>query len=746
MNRKNLFVLTVLLILTLILCLSVACAPTQNQGNSSGDNEQNGGQISSGDNQDEDSEDKPQNPIDPTPEDPDDNDSDNNNSDSDNDKKPIPGDTNYVYPKTMAELEVYEDKIFLKRLLVNYIDENLKEKLTVRGYLGANLDNTETIAYDIHPESKQINAFYKTKIEKKNIFFTTNGITQEEIKLDKILKFQAKKEKDLLDNEEQNNPPLTVDVRATKSGFVIGISRVENKCHLDAERVYKYLTGENHENAIYFAENMGSIGGFESGFWPVVRTTVMFKEGKSFKIKFIKTLAKDYSSIGTENEKEYEDKGSEEFSFGSENTIFAEDLYTEKVEIDGLKYGIYDGEATVMGYTSDLGKDIIIPDSITYNDKTYSVTKINSYAFYKNSKITSLKIGNSVTEIGSNAFEMCLSLKSIVISESVSKIGSRAFAYCSSLEKAYYKGNLSQWCNVSIEFEQAHPLFHAKELYIDGKLLGGDITIPDGVTSIGDYAFYKFDKLMQVIIPSKINYVGAHAFEKCSNLDIYCEAKEKPSKWRNSWNYSGCPVVWNYGGKYGVLENGLKWCLTNDREVSIVGYIGDSTTVIIPKTISGYSVTSIGNKAFYESKITKIELPNCITEIQNQAFAYSKLTSIEIPYGITYIDKAVFSGCSNITKIVVPNSVTIIGEEAFQGCKSLTSINIPSSVTTIEDGAFYRCSGLRTIVIPSSVTTMGRKVFYEGSGTIYCEVSSKPSGWDDNWNFTNRSVVWGYKG
>lgn len=747
MNRRNMFVITVLLILTLILCLSVACAPTQNQGNSSGDNEQNGGQISSGDNQEEDSEDKPQNPIDPTPENPDDNDSDSN--DSDKDKKPIPGDSNYVYPKTMAELEAHEDKILLKRLLVNYIDENLKENLVSRGYGMASVDNTETISYDINVESKSIKALFKTVLEEVDVYFTTNGITEENIYLERTLNFQAKKERDLLKENEKNQPQfLNVDIRSTSKGFNFAVKRIENKYHPDAERVYKYLTGENHGNAKYFAENMGAIPEFNSGFWPVVRTTVMFREGNTFKIKYFKVVTKDYGSIATENKKEYKviDNSETEFTFGSENTIFAENLYTEKVEIDGLKYGIYDGEATVMGYTADLGTDVIFPDSVTYNDKTYSVTKINSYAFYKNSNITTLKIGNKVTEIGSNAFEMCLNLKSIVISDSVSKISSGVFVYCSNLEKAYYQGNLSQWCNVSIEFEQAHPLFHAKELYIDGKLLSGDITIPDGVTSIGDYAFYKFDKLTQVIIPSKINYVGAHAFEKCSILDIYCEAKEAPSKWSNSWNYSGCPVVWNYGGKHGVLENGLKWCLTNDREVSIVGYIGNSTTVTIPKTISGYSVTSIGNKAFYESKITKIELPNCITEIQNQAFAHSKLTSIEIPYGITFIDKMVFYGCTNITKITIPNSVTIIGEEAFQGCKSLTSINIPSSVTTIEEGAFYRCSGLSKIVIPSSVTTMGRKVFYEGLGTIYCEASSKPSGWDDNWNFTNRSVVWGYKG
>ena len=328
----------------------------------------------------------------------------------------------------------------------------------------------------------------------------------------------------------------------------------------------------------------------------MVRTTVMIREGNTFKIKYFKVVTKDYGSIATENKKEYKviDNSETEFTFGSENTIFAEDLYTEKVEIDGLKYRIYDGEATVMGYTSDLGKDIIIPDSITYNDKTYSVTKINSYAFYKNSKITSLKIGNSVTEIGSNAFEMCLSLKSIVIPESVSKIGSRAFAYCSSLEKAYYKGNLSQWCKVSIEYEQAHPLFHAKEFYIDGKLLDGDITIPEGVTSIGDYAFYNCENLSgvlihkslinigsgafsncknlikinipnsvvsigaysfkecrgleRIIIPKTVDEVGNYAFHCCSKLTILCEAESVPNGWDREWNGWYNKVEWGYKG------------------------------------------------------------------------------------------------------------------------------------------------------------------------------------------------------
>ncbi len=469
----------------------------------------------------------------------------------------------------------------------------MKEMIAIKGYREANLENTTTIAYDIHPENKQINAFYKNEIEKKNVYFISHGVTNEEIHIDKIIKYQAKKERTKSNEEEKI---LTVNVLATKAGSNIGISKAENEFQPYAKDVYKELTNETYEEATYFAENMGSGPAFESGNWPFVRTTVMFREGNTFKIKYFRVVTKDYGSIATENKKEYKviDNSETEFTFGSENTIFAEDLYTEKVEIDGLKYGIYDGEATVMGYTSDLGKDVIIPDSITYNDKTYSVTKINSYAFYKNSKITSLKIGNSVTEIGSNAFEMCLSLKSIVIPESVSKIGSGAFAYCSSLEKAYYKGNLSQWCNMSIEYEQANPLFHAKELYIDGKLLDGDITIPEGVTSIGDYAFYNCENLSgvlihkslinigsgafsncknlikinipnsvvsigaysfkecrgleRIIIPKTVDEVGNYAFHCCSKLTILCEAESVPNGWDREWNGWYNKVEWGYKG------------------------------------------------------------------------------------------------------------------------------------------------------------------------------------------------------
>lgn len=80
-----------------------------------------------------------------------------------------------------------------------------------------------------------------------------------------------------------------------------------------------------------------------------------------------------------------------------------------------------------------------------------------------------------------------------------------------------------------------------------------------------------------------------------------------------------------------------------------------------------------------------------------------------------------FRGCSNLTSITISNSVTSIGSSAFFNCNSLTSITIPNSVTSIESSAFYSCIRL----------------------TIYCEVTSEPSGWSSIWNKSNRPVYYG---
>lgn len=146
-------------------------------------------------------------------------------------------------------------------------------------------------------------------------------------------------------------------------------------------------------------------------------------------------------------------------------------------------------------------------------------------------------------------------------------------------------------------------------------------------------------------------------------------------------------------------------------------------------------VTSIGNEAFYDSKLTDITIPNSVTYIGPGAFwgcmsltgitipssveiigAYafnecSNLQSINIPYGIISISEAVFMDCSSLTSITISNSVKEIGDYAFRHCSSLTGISLPDNLTVIGVAAFYECKNLKNITIPANVESINGFAF-----------------------------------
>ncbi len=158
----------------------------------------------------------------------------------------------------------------------------------------------------------------------------------------------------------------------------------------------------------------------------------------------------------------------------------------------------------------------------------------------------------------------------------------------------------------------------------------------------------------------------------------------------------------------------------NNGTITITGYTGPGGAVIIPATINGLPVTSIGFQAFFgRTNLMSISIPNSVTGIGEHAFySCTSLTSVTIPSSVTIIGNFAFFGCISLTSVTIPDSVTSIRYGAFYGCISLTSVNIPSSVTSIWDYAFNGCASLTSVTIPSSVANFRHGAFYGCTGLV----------------------------
>ena len=202
-------------------------------------------------------------------------------------------------------------------------------------------------------------------------------------------------------------------------------------------------------------------------------------------------------------------------------------------------------------------------------------------------------------------------------------------------------------------------------------------------------------------------------------------------------------TVWLSASAYDFEVDGIYYNTIGNGQVEVTGITqyggGYSGSVVIPSSVTytdyygethTYSVTSIGNDAFYGcSGLTTVTIPNSVTSIGSFAFSgCSGLTSVTIPNSVTSIDSYAFQNCSSLTSVTIPNSVTSIGNYAFS-FSGLTSVTIPNSVTSIGDYAFYYCTGLTTVTIPNSVTSIGDIAFYGCSNItdITCLATTPPT-------------------
>ena len=344
-----------------------------------------------------------------------------------------------------------------------------------------------------------------------------------------------------------------------------------------------------------------------------------------------------------------------------------------------LKYTITSPENLEVqcdGFTNAHKNDesVVIPETVKYNNKNYTVVLISGLAFFNCSGLTSVDIPSSVTSIDFCAFSGCSGLTSIDIPSSVTSIGVYAFGHCSSLTS---------------------------------------LVIPSSVTSIGDYAFYGCSGLTSINIPSSVTSIGDCAFSGCSGLTSINIPSSVTSIGDSA--FSGCS---------GLTSIDIPSCVTSIN--GLFANCSGLTSINIPS-----SVTSIGNNAFAKcSGLTSIEIPSSVTSIGDYAFnGCTNLASLELSYGITRIGYDAFKNCTSLESIEIPNSVKELCAGCLSYCSSLKNIVLSTSIDVIYPYLFAGCSALKSIEIPASVQIIWASVFYKCTDlkNIICNSTKAPT-------------------
>ena len=254
-----------------------------------------------------------------------------------------------------------------------------------------------------------------------------------------------------------------------------------------------------------------------------------------------------------------------------------------------------------------------------------------------------------------------------------------------------------------IEFDAPITRIPAQAFYNSN--LFGDLVIPNSVTTIDDYAFYKCTNLNgSLTLSNSLKTIGTSAFYWCLGLKGNLTLPDSvttigDNAFCNCYKFTGNLTIPN---SVSTIGNGAFY--------NCWGFTGNLT---IPNSVTTIDVSAFQKCSGFTGSLI---LPNSVTTIGDNAFdGCSGFTNLKLSEKLSIIPFGAFSGCTNLSgELVIPASVKEIGREAFSNCSGFTgNLTIPNSVTTIGESAFDQCSGFTgSLILPNSVTTIGESAFY----------------------------------
>ncbi len=379
------------------------------------------------------------------------------------------------------------------------------------------------------------------------------------------------------------------------------------------------------------------------------------------------------------------------------------------------------------------------PPFETYKDQIESVviedgiTVLGKYTFYKYENLKHVTLPDTLSNIGNNAF-MQSGIEEIDIPENVTTVGSSAFSGCKSLKKATTSiavKNMFNNCSALEEVVLREGMTTIGDTAFNGCSALTSVTIPSTVTGLTANALRGASNLAEVKITGS-NYVTKDGIIYSADektVLIYPAGKEGKASIPN-----GVTEIGDYAfyGSSKLTEVSLPGSLTTIGSYAFCG--SGITELDLPD-----SVTEAGTYAFSDcDSLLSVKLSGGLTELSANLFRSCEiLPAVSIPDGVETIGASAFAYCDALASIDIPDSVETIGANAFQLCKALIEVTIPDKVTVVAASLFAGCENLEKVVLPAGITEIGNtslssslnvklnEIFFKGTLEQWSAISMK---------------------